>query len=82
MPETRRADRYERIIVVFNACREDQAIRDDALKGTTWSLHPIQVDSCDERVCQSRFEPQNGVFQVSGRTTAVFVNGDDWGELV
>ena len=67
---------FRRIVVVFNASKENREVRDDAFKGGAFSLHPVQAASADSRLRQAAFEANKGLFRVPPRTTAVFVEKD------
>jgi hypothetical protein len=64
---------FRRIVVVFNATRKDQQVRDDAFKGGAFVLHPVQAASADPRLRQAAFDAGPGQFKVPARTAAVFV---------
>jgi len=61
---------YSEIVVLFNARPTAVTFSDGSLTGK-YILHPIQQTSADEAVKQAAYA--GGVFNVPGRTTAVFV---------
>ncbi|MBK8026216.1 MAG: pullulanase-type alpha-1,6-glucosidase [Chloroflexi bacterium] len=67
---------YAMIVVVFNATPETVEYTLDTAAGMSMTLHPVQVDSADAVVSGATFDPATGTFSVPGRTTAVFVAGD------
>ena len=64
---------YSQILVVFNASPGTISFQDNSLKGLRLQLHPIQVNSADATVHQSRFTSTTGTALVPGLSTAVFV---------
>ena len=66
-------ENYEDIVVLFNARPEAVTFADAGLAGLEFVLHPIQQNSVDAVVRESKFDSATGAFGVPGRTTAVFV---------
>ncbi|MEU6139163.1 pullulanase-type alpha-1,6-glucosidase [Streptomyces sp. NPDC047081] len=60
------------LVVVFNATPNEQKQRVNALSGTGYRLHPVQVSGADSTVKSSSYERESGTFAVPGRTVAVF----------
>jgi pullulanase len=69
----RLADGYDRIVVLFNARKDEAVLVAEALRGTSLKLHEVQAASADPVVRLSRFDAASGRFTVPARTTAVFV---------
>ena len=63
---------YKEILVLFNAQPEAVTFQDPTLSGKKFELHPLQQNSIDARVRDSKFDSASGAFTVPGRTTAVF----------
>jgi pullulanase len=66
-------DRYQHIVVAFNATNAQASFQNPALVGLRLHLHPIQEHSTDPIVGQSSFNSQTGTLVVPALTTAVFV---------
>lgn len=64
---------YDLMVIVFNARKDAVTFSDASLTGLSLVLHPLQVESVDERTRQSSYDAAAGVLSVPGRTTAVFV---------
>ncbi|KAK3143133.1 hypothetical protein QOZ80_4BG0358810 [Eleusine coracana subsp. coracana] len=64
---------FSYIVTVFNVCPYDISLEIPDLASMRLELHPVQVDSTDALVRQSRYEAAAGRFHVPRRTTAVFV---------
>jgi pullulanase len=64
---------YEEIVVLFNSHPDSVTFSDAALAGKEFTLHPVQQNSTDLAVRDSKFDSASGMFTVAGRTTAVFV---------
>jgi hypothetical protein len=63
----------DRLIVFFNAAAGEITFAEASLVDKDIRLHPIQAASVDERVRAARYNREAGVFNVPGRTTAVFI---------
>jgi len=63
----------DRLIVFFNAAPGEITFAEASLVDKNIRLHPIQAASVDERVRAARYNREAGVFNVPGRTTAVFI---------
>ncbi len=74
--QTRFADPFKQVVVVFNASPVSQTIALEAAKGQAFELHPELLAGVDEVVKQAAFESASGVFSVPARTTAIFVVKD------
>ncbi|MET8079346.1 pullulanase-type alpha-1,6-glucosidase [Streptomyces sp. NPDC005303] len=61
------------LVVVFNATPKAQSQRVDALAGSTYRLHPVQVAGADSTVKGASYEEESGTFAVPARTVAVFI---------
>ncbi|MFF4057549.1 pullulanase-type alpha-1,6-glucosidase [Streptomyces sp. NPDC001668] len=61
------------LVVVFNATPEERSQRVDALAGSTYQLHPVQVAGADSTVKAASYEKKSGTFAVPARTVAVFI---------
>ena len=59
--------------MLFNATPETKTWSEPALRGRHYRLHRAQRTSEDELTTDSQFVPGQGLFRVSPRTTAVFV---------
>ena len=66
-------DRFQHIVVVFNATDAQTAFENPALVGLKLRLHDVQRHSADPIVRQSSFNAQTGTAVVPALTTAVFV---------
>ena len=66
-------DRYDQILVFFNADKFPKDINIREFIGQPFQLHPIQAESYDEFVRQAHFDSASGTFTIPYRTTAVFV---------
>ncbi len=64
---------FGEIVVLFNAGIDPITFQDNSLIGKTYTLHPVQQKSIDPVVRSSAFDGSTGVFNIPGRTTAVFV---------
>ncbi|QSB06639.1 pullulanase-type alpha-1,6-glucosidase [Natronoglycomyces albus] len=60
------------VVVVFNATPDQATETVSDLSGTSLALHPVLVNSVDERVRESSYEAESGTFTVPPRTVAVF----------
>ncbi|HEU4322462.1 MAG TPA: pullulanase-type alpha-1,6-glucosidase [Roseiflexaceae bacterium] len=65
--------RHALIVVLFNAASAEQRVVLPALAGRALALHPEQASGPDQLVWQARFDPQQAIFSIPRRTTAVFV---------
>jgi len=63
----------EHIVVLVNATKESQTVRDERWGTLAFELHPILTESADEVVRGSTFDSVEGGFTVPPRTAAVFV---------
>jgi hypothetical protein len=63
---------YKEILVLFNAQPEAVTFQDSTLSGKKFELHPLQQNSLDAQVRDSKFDSASGAFTAPGRTTAVF----------
>jgi pullulanase len=70
-------DRYDHIVVVFNATNAVVNFQDDALKNLGLHLHQLQSESTDADARASSFDNKTGTATVRAITTAVFVSGCD-----
>ncbi|WP_433918509.1 pullulanase-type alpha-1,6-glucosidase [Streptomyces canus] len=61
------------LVVVFNATPKTQSQRVEALAGSTYQLHPVQVAGADSTVKGASYERKSGTFAAPGRTVAVFI---------
>ncbi|MEU9322909.1 pullulanase-type alpha-1,6-glucosidase [Streptomyces canus] len=61
------------LVVVFNATPKAQSQRVEALAGSTYQLHPVQVAGADSTVKGASYERKSGTFAVPARTVAVFI---------
>ncbi|WP_406176110.1 pullulanase-type alpha-1,6-glucosidase [Streptomyces canus] len=61
------------LVVVFNATPRTQSQRVEALAGSTYQLHPVQVAGADSTVKGASYERKSGTFAAPGRTVAVFI---------
>ncbi|WP_405474107.1 pullulanase-type alpha-1,6-glucosidase [Streptomyces canus] len=61
------------LVVVFNATPKAQSQRVEALAGSTYQLHPVQVAGADSTVKGASYERESGIFAVPARTVAVFI---------
>ncbi|WP_405521181.1 pullulanase-type alpha-1,6-glucosidase [Streptomyces canus] len=61
------------LVVVFNATLKAQSQRVEALAGSTYQLHPVQVAGADSTVKGASYERESGTFAVPARTVAVFI---------
>ncbi|WP_406167300.1 pullulanase-type alpha-1,6-glucosidase [Streptomyces canus] len=61
------------LVVVFNATPKAQSQRVEALAGSTYQLHPVQVAGADSTVKGASYERESGTFAVPARTVAVFI---------
>ncbi|MFG2724932.1 pullulanase-type alpha-1,6-glucosidase [Streptomyces canus] len=61
------------LVVVFNATPQAQSQRVEALAGSTYQLHPVQVAGADSTVNGASYERKSGTFAVPARTVAVFI---------
>lgn len=66
-------ERFQHIVVVFNANNAQVAFQNAALVGLQLRLHEVQRHSSDAVVKQSTFDSGSGTVTVPGLTTAVFV---------
>ena len=66
-------DAYGHIVVVFNATKQNQIFRDEALKDLHLLLHPVLQQS-DDRLLQQVTYSDDGTLSVPELTTAVFVS--------
>ena len=66
-------DRFQHIVVVFNAADAQTTFQNPALVGLKLRLHDVQRHSADPIVRQSSFNAQTGTAVVPALTTAVFV---------
>jgi len=66
-------ERFDLVVVLFNANPGVASFTEPVLEGRALELHPLQQRSADEVVRNSRFDAATGMFQVPGRTMAVFV---------
>ena len=74
--DTNRLDKnYKELIVFINTQPDEITFRNTLLSGD-YVLHPIQQNSIDNIVRQASYE--NGMFNIPGRTTAVFVIEDEF----
>jgi pullulanase/glycogen debranching enzyme len=64
---------YDQVLVFFNADKFAKDINIQEFLGQPFHLHPIQAQSYDPIVQQSKFDPRSGTFSIPARTTAVFV---------
>jgi pullulanase-type alpha-1,6-glucosidase len=64
---------YEQIVVLFNAAPGEVSLAIADLAEQAFELHPVQLESFDEVVKGSAYDPGTGTFTVPGRTAAVFV---------
>ncbi|HUF39744.1 MAG TPA: pullulanase-type alpha-1,6-glucosidase [Anaerolineales bacterium] len=64
---------YEQIVVLFNAAPDPVSYTIEELADQAFTLHPVQLESYDEVVRASAYDPDTGTFTVPGRTAAVFV---------
>ena len=65
-----------RIVVIFNANRDEQTFSDETLTGQDFELHPALANSADKVVRTAAFDAKSGTFTVPGLTAAVFVLGE------
>ncbi len=73
-PEERKAlSPWKKVVLVFNAKRNQLSFSDKNWVGEEWSLHPVQQKSYDGVVQESTFDSEKGSFLVPERTCAVFV---------
>ncbi|WP_406156647.1 pullulanase-type alpha-1,6-glucosidase [Streptomyces canus] len=61
------------LVVVFNATPKARSQRVEALAGSTYQLHPLQVEGADPTVKGASYERKSGTFAVPARTVAVFI---------
>lgn len=61
------------LVIVFNATPKEQDQRVDALAGSTYRLHPVQIAGADSTVKKASFDTESGTFAVPERTVAVFL---------
>jgi pullulanase len=66
-------ERYDLIVVVFNAGKANQSVVVEDLPAAYLRLHPVLAESSDRVVRQAAYDPREKRFSVPGRTTAVFV---------
>ncbi len=71
---------FSRLVVVFNATPEEQSVALQENLGS-FELHPLLAGSVDEVVQGAAYNEAVGLFTVPARTTAVFVQAGDVGEL-
>ena len=64
---------HESIVVIINSSDEAYSFSDVDLAGLDLSLHPVLLDSVDDRVKTTAFDAATGSVTVPGRTAAVFV---------
>ncbi len=64
---------HHQIVVLFNASSGAVTFTDATFTGLALQLHPIQKDSADAVVKESKFDSASSAFTIPGRTTAVFV---------
>ncbi|MEV0635807.1 pullulanase-type alpha-1,6-glucosidase [Streptomyces sp. NPDC050619] len=60
------------LVVVFNATPKTRQQRIEALTGTAYALHPVQLNGADPVVKSASYDRESGTFAVPGRTVAVF----------
>ncbi len=65
--------KLDRIVVIFNAHKQDQDLSLSPFKGHDLMLHPIQQSSSDPTTRTAQFEHDTGRFRIPARTTSVFV---------
>jgi hypothetical protein len=66
----------QRIVVIFNANRDEQTFSDETSTGQDFELHPILADLADSVVQTAAFDAETGTFTVPDLTAAVFVLGE------
>jgi pullulanase-type alpha-1,6-glucosidase len=65
--------RWERIVVVFNALFSTLTFAEPSLAGARLELHPEQAQSVDPIVRSASFDATTAVFSIPAQTTAVFI---------
>ncbi|MBT8039183.1 MAG: pullulanase-type alpha-1,6-glucosidase [Xanthomonadales bacterium] len=65
-------ERHGRFVVLFNTSPQAQTFPFPHTRG--YELHPVQQASADPVVRTARHDPRASVFEVPGRTTAVFIS--------
>jgi pullulanase-type alpha-1,6-glucosidase len=64
---------HQHIVVLFNANPAPVTFTEATFANLDLQLHPIQQNSADAAVKESKYEATTGAFTIPGRTTAVFV---------
>lgn len=67
---------YDGAMIIFNARLEEITFRNSMLRFTQFRLHPVQQESHDPIVRESKFDQTSGSFTVPALTTAVFMLPD------
>jgi pullulanase len=63
----------EKIVVLFNASRDEMTFTDESLQGLNLELHPVLANSADAIAQTSTFDAETGTFTIPGVSAAVFV---------